>query len=175
MVDHENILTRKFFTRKLIFSHENFPNYGTCLLYFFINKIMLIFGYKLQCIEAGCLTVPLHGAVTGFTFDRNFYAIHGSPYTSAHILIENTLAQHKMAKNSCMALCCQNWVSKGTNQRYGLHYSACISVHSALVMVLGLLKKKKNLELVNCRGKMCHNEGIMWKERTRKPHPNPKP
>ena len=44
-----------------------------------------------------------------------------------------------------MALCCQNQVSKGTNQRYGLHVSACISVHSASVMVLGLLKKNKEL------------------------------
>ena len=74
---------------------------------------------------------------------RNYYAIHGSPYTSAHVLIENTLVQHKMAKNSRMALCCQNRVSKGTNQRYGLHSSASISVHSASVTVLGLLKKKK--------------------------------
>ena len=47
-----------------------------------------------------------------------------------------------------MALCCQNRVSKGTNQHYGLHDSACISVHSALVTVLGLLKKKKKKELV---------------------------
>ena len=51
--------------------------------------------------------------------------------------------QHKVAKNSRMALCCQNWVSKGTNQCYGLHVSACISVHSTLVTVLGLLKKKE--------------------------------
>ena len=42
----------------------------------------------------------------------------------------------------CMALCCQNRVSKGTNQCYGLHDSANISVHSASVTVLGLLKKK---------------------------------
>ena len=35
---------------------------------------------------------------------RNYYAIHGSPYTSVHVLIENTLVQHKMAKNSRMAL-----------------------------------------------------------------------
>ena len=26
---------------------------------------------------------------------HNYYAIHGSPYTSAHVLIENTLGQHK--------------------------------------------------------------------------------
>ena len=74
---------------------------------------------------------------------RNYYAIHGIPYTSAHVLIENTLVQHKMAKNSRMALCCQNRVSKGTGRRYGLRISASISVHSALVTVLGLLKKKK--------------------------------
>ena len=42
-----------------------------------------------------------------------------------------------------MALYCQNRVSKGTNRRYGLHSSASISVHSALVTVLGLMKKKK--------------------------------
>ena len=112
--------------------------------------------------------LPSLHLLLGYRYD---YAIHGSPYTSAHVLIENTLAQHKMAKNSHMALCCQNRVSKGTNQRDGLHYSACTSVHSALVTLL----KKKNLELVNCSRKMCHNEGIMWKEQTRKPHPNHKP
>ena len=74
---------------------------------------------------------------------HNYYAIHGSLYTSAHVLIENTLVQHKMAKNSHMALCCQNRVSKGTGQCYGLHSSADISVHSASVMVLSLLEKKK--------------------------------
>ena len=62
---------------------------------------------------------------------------------SAHALIENTLVQHKMVKSSRMALCCQNRVSKGTGRRYGLRISASISVHSALVTVLGLLKKKK--------------------------------
>ena len=72
---------------------------------------------------------------------RNYYAIHGSPYTSAHVLIENTLVQHKMAKSFRLALCCQNRVPKGTNQRYGLHSSASISGHSASVTVLGLLKK----------------------------------
>ena len=89
---------------------------------------------------------PLPGfcLLLGYCFDDG---IHGSPYTSAHVLIENTLVQHKMAKNSRMALCCQNRVSKGTNQRYGLHVSASISVHSASVTVLGLLKKRKK-ELV---------------------------
>ena len=104
---------------------------------------MLFLVYRLQlwqCIEAGCLTVPLCSPVTGFTFVSRK---HGSPYTPAHVLIENTLVELKMAKNSRMALCCQNQVSKGTNQCYGLYDSACIAVHSALVTVLGLLKKKK--------------------------------
>ena len=48
-----------------------------------------------------------------------------------------------MAKNSRMALCCQNRVSKGTGRRYGLHSSASSSVYSASVTELGLLKKKK--------------------------------
>ena len=89
------------------------------------------------------LLVPLPGLrlLIGY---HNCYGIRGSLYASACILIENTLVQHEMAKNLRMALCCQNRVSKGTNQRYGLHVSACISVHSASVMVLGLLKKKKN-------------------------------
>ena len=85
------------------------------LVNFFENKFMLIFGCRLQCIEASCLTVPLYGPLQslrlllGYRYD---YAIHGSPYTSAHVLIENTLVQHKMAKNSRIALCCQNRVSK---------------------------------------------------------------
>ena len=63
--------------------------------------------------------------------------------TFAHVLIENTLVQHKMAKNSRMTLCCQNRVSKGTDRHYGLHSSASSSVHSASVTEPGLLKKKK--------------------------------
>ena len=74
---------------------------------------------------------------------RNYYAICISPYTSAYVLIENTLVQHKMAKNSRMVLCYQNQVSKGTNQYYGLHSLANIAAISASVTVLGLLKKKK--------------------------------
>ena len=54
---------------------------------------------------------------------RNYYAIHEGPYTFAHTLIESTLVQHKMAKKSCMALCCQNRVFKGTKQCYELHIS----------------------------------------------------
>ena len=68
---------------------------------------------------------------------------------SAHILIIDTLVQYKMAKNSHMALCCQNRVSKGTNQHYGLHGSGSISVHSASVTVLRLLKKKKKKKKKN--------------------------
>ena len=102
---------------------------------------MLILGYRLQlwqCIEAGYLTAPR--LLLGYRYN---YALHGNPYMSAHVLIENTLVQHKMPKKSRMALCCQNQVPKGTNQHNGLHDSACISAHSALVMVLGLLKRKK--------------------------------
>ena len=97
------------------------------------------------------MTAPHSGTVTGFLFVariRNYYTIHGNPYTSAHVIIENTLVQHKMGKNSHMALCCQNQVSKGTNQRYGLYSSASSSVHSVSITVLGLLKKKKKKELV---------------------------
>ena len=51
-----------------------------------------------------------------------------------------------------MALCYQNRVSKGTNKHYGLHSSASISVLSASVTVVGLLKKKKKKkELVQNR------------------------
>ena len=110
---------------------------------------MLVFGYRLllwQCIEASCLMAPLCGAITGLHLLLrycNYYTIHGSLYMSVHVLIKNTLVQHKMAKNLCMALCCQNRVSKGTNQHYGLYVNACISVHSASVTMLGLLKEKK--------------------------------
>ena len=51
-----------------------------------------------------------------------------------------------MAKNSRMALYCQNQVSKGTSWRYGLHSSASISGHSASITVLGLLKEEKKEE-----------------------------
>ena len=51
-----------------------------------------------------------------------------------------------MAKNLRMALCCQNWVSKGTGRCYGLLSSASISGHSASVTVLGLLKKEEEEE-----------------------------
>ena len=48
-----------------------------------------------------------------------------------------------MAKNSHMVLCCQNQKYRGTGQWYGLHSSGSISVHSASITVLGLLKKMK--------------------------------
>ena len=47
-----------------------------------------------------------------------------------------------------MALRCQNQEYRDTGQHYGLHSSASVSVHSAFVMVLGLLKKKTKKELV---------------------------
>ena len=72
---------------------------------------------------------------------HNYYAIHRSPYMSAHVLIEKTLVQHKMANNSHMALCCQNQVSKGTNKHCRLHSSTSSSIYSASITVLGLLKK----------------------------------
>ena len=51
-----------------------------------------------------------------------------------------------MTKNLRMAFCCQNWVSKSTNQHYGLHSSASISGHSASVTVLGLKKEEEEEE-----------------------------
>ena len=61
---------------------------------------MLIFatGYSFGSAPGLCLLL-------GYNFDS---AIHESWYMSAHVLIENTLIQHKMAKISRMALCCQN-------------------------------------------------------------------
>ena len=56
---------------------------------------------------------PLCDAVTRLRLllgYHNYYAIHGIPYMSVHVLIENTLVQHKMIKISRMALCCQNRV-----------------------------------------------------------------
>ena len=62
--------------------------------------------------------------------------------------------QHKMAKNSRMALCCQNRVSKGTNQSYGLHN---ISVYGASVMVLGLTgKEEEEEETLSTKRHFCH-------------------
>ena len=94
---------------------------------------------QLSHSAAVVLLLGLH-LLLGYHYD---YALHGCPYTSTHVLIENTLVKYKIAKNLRMALCCQNRVSKCTNQHYGLHDSARISVHSALVTVIGLLKKKK--------------------------------
>ena len=95
----------------------------TCLLY--NCMLILATGYSaLRLVVSRRHTVtPLLGLhlLLGYHYD---YAIHRSPYTSARVLIENILIQHKMAKNLRMALCCQNRVSKGTNQCYGLHVSA---------------------------------------------------
>ena len=57
------------------------------------------------------VTAPLRGAIPGLRLllgYRNYYTTHESLYMSAHVVIENTLVQHKMAKNSRMALCCLN-------------------------------------------------------------------
>ena len=79
---------------------------------------MLIFGYGLQlqqCIEAGC---PWQYARRCFLGLRlllgycNYYAIHTSPYMSTHVLIENTLVQHRMAKACtwhCVAKMARTW------------------------------------------------------------------
>ena len=45
-----------------------------------------------------------------------------------------------------MALCCQNPVSKNTNQRYGLHSTANRPVHYASITVLGLLHEEEEEE-----------------------------
>ena len=117
----------------------------TCQL-FFENKLMLIFGYRLATVHWGQLS---HGAtvwpVTEFTFVARISLWLRHTWKSAlcvctHPIIENTLVQHKMAKNLHITLCCQNQESKGTNQRYELHVSTNISVDSASVIVLGLLK-----------------------------------
>ena len=122
-------------------------------LYFYSN-FMLIFGYRLQLFGSALrLVVSCSNSATQHCVAlllglrlllgyHNYYSIHRNLYMSAHVLIENTLVQHKIVKNSCMALCCWNQVS---NQHYGLHISAImiISVHSGSVTVLGLLKKEK--------------------------------
>ena len=81
---------------------------------------------------------------------RKYLRVSAISADAVHVLIENTLVQHKMAKNSRMALCCQNRESKSTGRHYGLHSSASISGHSAFVMMLGLLKEEeeKKKELV---------------------------
>ena len=87
---------------------------------------MLIFGYRLKpwkCIEAGCLTtLRCHclALLLGLRLLLGYRNYTQKSIMSAHILIENTLVEHKMAKNSRMSLCCQNRVSKGTNHHYGL-------------------------------------------------------
>ena len=76
---------------------------------------------------------------------------------SIHVQIENTLVEHKMAKNSHMALCCQNQAYKGTVQHYGLHSSASISGHSTHIMVLCLLKKKKKEKMTKKKKESIQN------------------
>ena len=134
---------------------------------------MLIFGYRLQLqqVHQGWLSpVCSNSATTVWHRYRvyhlllgyhNYYTTQGSPYTSAHVQIENTLIQHKMPKNSHMVLCCQNRVCKGTNQRYGLHSHASISVHSASVTEVDLLKKKKKKKKKKQNKKESVQNGII--------------
>ena len=97
---------------QLFVSLKCFYYLSTLLLLNFI----LIFGYRLkQHWGSNSATVWCRYRVYICLLEyRNYYFIHGSPQTSTHVLIE---VQYKMAKNSHMALCCQNWVSKGN---YGL-------------------------------------------------------
>ena len=123
---------------------------------------MLIFDYRLQLWE--CMR-PVVFNSNGATVwaplclllgYRNYYAIHRSLYTPAHVLIENTLVLHKMTKNSRMVLCCQNRGSKGTGWCYRLHSSAIISCHSALITVLGSLKKgEEGEERISTKQPFC--------------------
>ena len=59
-----------------------------------------------------------------------------------HVPIENTLVQHKMAKNSRMVLCCQNRVSKALTSVM-CFIVVSVALFIAPLTVLGLLKKKK--------------------------------
>ena len=56
---------------------------------------------------------------------HNYYAIHGSPYTSAHALIENTLVQHKMAKNSSMGFVLPESMSTVASETGGGQGGSC--------------------------------------------------
>ena len=62
---------------------------------------------------------------------------------STHVLIENTLVKQKMVKklHSHGVMLPESRVYRCSGQGYGLHSSACISVHSTFIMVLDLLKK----------------------------------
>ena len=88
------------------------------------------------------VTAPHSGAITGFTFVARIPQLLHHTWKSVYVRTHPNWKYIKMAKNSRMALCCQNRVSKGTGRHYGLHNSASISAHSAFVTVLGLLKKK---------------------------------
>ena len=65
---------------------------------------------------------------------------------SMHIPIENTLVQQKMAKNSLMALYCQNQEYRCTGLDYGVHSNASALANSASIIELGSLKKGEEEE-----------------------------
>ena len=77
-----------------------------------------------------------------------YYAIHVGPYTSAH----PSICTEQNGQEIALVLCCQNQVYRGTGQQYWLHNSVNISVHSASIAMLGLLKmmmKKKKESVQN--------------------------
>ena len=125
------ILSLSFFNHCHSYIAVHFLKMFLLLVYF---NLILFFGYRLSAsrpVVSQCHCVALLLCLRLLLGYHNYYTIHRSPHMSAHILIENTLVEHKMAKNSRMVLCCQNRVSKGTNQCYQLHSSASNSVHSA--------------------------------------------
>ena len=70
-----------------------------------------------------------------------------------------------------MALCCQNRVSKGTNQCYELHNSASHSVYSASVTVLGFFRGRRMRRKISTKRRFscfqvshlkCSNDTYKW-------------
>ena len=89
--------------------------------------------------------MPQFGTITGLTFVARipqYYTMHERLHMAAHVLIENTLVQQKMAKNSLVELCCQNPEYRCTGLDYGFHSHASAFAHGASVMVLCHLKKR---------------------------------
>ena len=100
-----------WFSHIWTFSWENCPFSSKWNRLWCLKASFAIKGLIIELRQVISRLAPVQGLhlLLGYHYD---YAIHRSPYTSTHVLIENTLVQYKMAKNSCMALCCQNQVSK---------------------------------------------------------------
>ena len=105
---------------------------------FFIKNVMLILGYRLYSFGSALRLVvsrrhcvaPLLGLrlLLGYCYDyMEVLCVCTRPNWKYIITAQNAWPRTRMA------LCCQNRVSKGTNQCYGLHVRASISVHSASV------------------------------------------